>query len=151
MQTKTQIVKGHKLKMKTFVDPCWCDACKKLLWGLVRQGYQCIGVSCTSCTEIFSWWRRVRIQHAQNVLRCDCPVPAQHHLASANALAAHRSPFVAGIVIISCLTRCVENGNMFGQTLDSQVSKPGTVSSVITQLVSAIEATGMTAPVGIFL
>ena len=35
-QSKIQVIKSHKFKLKTFVDPCWCDACKKLLYGLVR-------------------------------------------------------------------------------------------------------------------
>eukprot|EP00051_Salpingoeca_urceolata_P005789 m.77336 g.77336 ORF g.77336 m.77336 type:complete len:936 (+) comp14542_c0_seq3:275-3082(+) len=37
-----EVVKGHRFKLKTFVNPVFCDACRKYLWGLLRQGLQCV-------------------------------------------------------------------------------------------------------------
>lgn len=39
---KTQVVKSHRFKVKSFSQPVWCDSCRKYLWGVVRQGLQCI-------------------------------------------------------------------------------------------------------------
>jgi hypothetical protein len=32
---------GHSFSIRTFYQPSYCDHCKKLLWGLYYQGYEC--------------------------------------------------------------------------------------------------------------
>ena len=34
---------GHRFTVKTFYDTRHCDHCKRLLWGLINQGFQCKG------------------------------------------------------------------------------------------------------------
>lgn len=38
---KLLVVRNHPFRLKTFTSMCWCDVCRKPLWGVVRQGLQC--------------------------------------------------------------------------------------------------------------
>lgn len=112
VRTKLIVVKMHSLKIKSFLDPTWCDACKKLIWGLVRQGYQCIECGFNAHKMCF------------DVL----PIC---------------QPSVIAIRRLQALPNGALNGYLFGQPLESQVSKAGGVPPILQLLTVPLETTGL--------
>lgn len=47
--THQKVLYKHDLKSRSYYKPAWCDACGKLLVGLVKQGYRCRACKADLC------------------------------------------------------------------------------------------------------
>ena len=60
-------IAGHKFVTTSYSQPTFCAVCKSLIWGVMKQGWSCLGAAAARIRTLT--WRRLRHEHSQGERR----------------------------------------------------------------------------------